>query len=165
MRPQLHLHLRMKITSSEKLSISENPKGDGTMSLLQEKGPRIRKDIIDKAKQYRNLAIQYRQLERELAKLREELVLYMQDKGVTEILNEAGEGIVLEDRNMPQVTSRYTTYELEDLIQVLDPAIVSECIAEVIDKDAVEAKILLNEIPEDIRELKRTKITTCVVVK
>ncbi|MMZ43595.1 hypothetical protein D1872_51550 [compost metagenome] len=129
------------------------------------KGPRIRKDILEKVEQYRRMSLQYRNLERELEKLKKEIQPYMEEKGITEILDETGQGVVLEERRMPDLTTRYTTYDIDDMIEVLDPAVVSECIVEVIDRDIVEAKVLLKQVPQEISELKRYKLRNCFVTK
>jgi hypothetical protein len=128
-------------------------------------GPRLRKDMIEKVEEYRHKHRMFKQLERELKRLKEEIQPYMEEKGVAEILDELGQGVALEDRKMPLLSTRYTTYDIDDLAMVLDPVVASECIVEVIDKDIVEAKVLLGEIPAEISELKRYNLTRCFVAK
>ena len=136
------------------------PKGD-----VAGKGPRIRKDIIDKVNEYKYKHAQYKMLEKELKKLREEIEPYMLERNISEIVDEMGQGIVLQDRKSPLLTTRYTAYDIDDLLMVLDPKIAAECIAEVVDGDIVEAKVLLGEIPSDIYELKQYNMIKSFVTK
>lgn len=136
-----------------------------TAEELVVKGPRIRKDMLEKVEAYKAMHSQYKKLEREMKRLREEIEPYMLERGIPEIVDDLGQGVVLEERRMPMMSTRYTSYDIDDLVMVLDPKVVSDCIVEVIDKDLVEAKVLMGEIPQEISELKKYKLTNCFIVK
>ncbi|MNE87167.1 hypothetical protein D3C80_1843350 [compost metagenome] len=108
---------------------------------------------------------QMKMLEKELKALREEIEPYMQDKNLASILGEDGRGVALENRRMPLLTAQFTTYDIDDLVMVLDLDVVSECIVEVVDRNLVEAMVNLGKVPKEIEELKKFSLKPHFVAK
>lgn len=132
----------------------------------QSNGKIVSKEMLDKAALYRQMNTNYRQLERDMKRLRAELEEYMDSKGLDFIFDDNGLGVAREVREMTEITARYTTYDVDDLIVGVDnPEVIADCIVEVVDRDLVQAKILTGELPKEVQELKRSKPTICFVTK
>jgi hypothetical protein len=133
--------------------------------ILSGKSPRVRKEIMEKVEAYHIKHAQMKKLERELKDLRNEIEPYMKERGLNNILNDLGKGVALEQRRMPYITARYSTYETEDLLMVLEPKLVADCIVEVVDRDIIDAMVKLSKIPPEVEELKKYSHTPHFVAK
>jgi hypothetical protein len=129
------------------------------------KGGKIKREILDAVELYALKDAQAKQLEKELKALRKQIEPYMLERSLSSIESDSGT-IVIEPRNMAMITSRYTSYEVDDVLKVVsDPVLLADCIVEVVDKEAIDAYIKLGKIPKEVEELKQYRETDWFVVK
>lgn len=120
--------------------------------------------ILDTADNYIELYREYKEIQKKLDKLREEIEPYMLEEGLNEIETDKGK-IILSSQERAPVSSRYTSYDLSELDKILSPNAREKCVVEVIDKEILEALCKIGEVPKDILDRKITNTTMRFSVK
>ncbi|WP_067623142.1 DUF7376 domain-containing protein [Alicyclobacillus acidiphilus] len=122
--------------------------------------------VQDAVDQYVESYQVYKQLEERIQSLRKVIEPFMKESGIDVIPDRKRIGRVqLTVQERAKLTSRYTTYEVEQLRQVLAPDLVEKCLVEVVDKDKVEALSKLGEIPPQTSEFKSVTPTYSLSVR
>lgn len=125
----------------------------------------IKKDIQSKVDEHIQLHAEMKALEKRLKQLREEIEPYMEEKGLNSIAGSEGGSIQRIEQNRPEITSRYTLYNYEDIEPRLSPPAKKKCIVKVIDGDAVKALGVLGEVEPDIVSMTVKKTVVSFTVK
>lgn len=121
---------------------------------MNENIPGTVQDAVD---QYMEFYRVYKQLEEKMQEMRKIIEPFMKDNGVDAISDRKQTGrvqLTLQER--AKMTSRYTTYDIEELSKAFDSKLVKKCLVEVVDKEKVEALTKLGEFPSDISSYKST---------
>lgn len=104
---------------------------------------------------YIELYVQYKDLEKKLKGLRNVIEPYMQDNNIEEICGLTINGCIkIETQDRPIVSAKYTTYDVDKVINILNDELKAKCIVNVVDKDKLEALHKLGEISEEILAFK-----------
>jgi hypothetical protein len=127
---------------------------------------RVRADIQLAVDQYLELYSVYKQLEKKIDELRKVIEPYMKENELKDIFNSDGTGRVqLALTERPVVTSRYTTYDVDELSGLLKPGVWKKCVVEVVDKEKLEALAKMGEVPEEVLARKVTRPSYSMVVR
>lgn len=122
---------------------------------MQENIPPQIQDAVD---QYMELHQVSKQLDERMKELKDLIVSFMKESEFEHIRDKNRTGkvqlVVIERAS---VTARYTTYNLEELTNLLEPALLQRCTVSVIDKDKLEALSKLGEVATDVLSHKSTK--------
>jgi len=111
--------------------------------------------IHHKVDKYLSLYDEYHALKETLESMKEELEQYMFQQGVKELDGyTTNRKIVLQPVHRPKVTSRYSTYDVKDILPYLDDKTKEKCLVQVVDKEAIEAYIKLDVLPKEIEDRK-----------
>lgn len=130
------------------------------------KNPVVRKDIQAKVDKYVELHTLQKKLEARLKELRQDIEPYMHDRNILRIEDTKGTGaIVAELSHRPEVTARYTTYNVMDVEPFLDPELEKFCITRVVDRDSLEYLVKSGQVSRDVYEYKITKEVNKLIVK
>lgn len=125
----------------------------------------IPNQVQDAVDQYMELYQVYKQLEERIQGLKKVIETFMREHEVDSIPDRNRTGRVqLNVQERAKLTSRYTTYDVEDLSKVLDLNLVQKCLVEVVDKDKVEALSKLGVFP-DVSPYKVTSQTYSLLVR
>lgn len=127
--------------------------GKGAVKMPSTKA-RIRKDIQEKVDMYIELDAQYKAIEKQLKQLRKEIEPYMDEQGIKRIDGTNGGYIELVDTNRAILTSRYTSYDLNGVLSLLDEEAKKQCVVKVVDKDVLELLVKTGKAPEDVYKYK-----------
>jgi hypothetical protein len=118
----------------------------------------VKKEIQLAVDEYLRLYAEYKRIKDELDALREVIEPYMKTNEIPAILATDGSGEVeLTQQERPIMSSRYTSYDVDEIAALLQPSIRKKCIVEVVDKDKLEALCKLGEVPPAVLERKITK--------
>ncbi len=127
---------------------------------------RVRADIQLAVDQYLELYSVYKQLEKKIDELRKVIEPYMKENGLEHVANSDGTGRVqLALAERPIVTSRYTTYDADEICSLLNASVWKKCVVEVVDKEKLEALAKMGEVPEEVLARKVTKPSYSMVVR
>ena len=116
---------------------------------------RIRKDIQEKVDAYIELDAQYKAIEKQLKQLRKDIEPYMDEHGIKRIDGTEGGYIEIVDTNRAIVTSRYTSYDLDGVLSLLDGEAKKQCVVKVVDKDMLELLVKTGKAPEEVHQYRR----------
>jgi|SRR5579875_2146196 len=126
----------------------------------------IRKDIQLAVDQYLNLYQEYKKLKDELDELKGVIEPYMNETGFTCISGTDGQGRVeLTEQDRPVMNARYTTYDINEISNLLQPSVRKKCIVEVVDKEKLEALHKLGEVPADVLSRKITRKSNSFITR
>jgi hypothetical protein len=127
---------------------------------------RVRADIQLAVDQYLELYSVYKQLEKKIDELRKVIEPYMKENGLDHVANSDGTGRVqLTLAERPIMTSRYTTYDADEICSLLNASVWKKCVVEVVDKEKLEALAKMGEVPEEVLAHKVTKPSYSMVVR
>lgn len=130
---------------------------------MQETIPAQVQDAVD---QYMELHQVSKQLESRMKDLREVILPFMKENEVELIRDNNLTGKVqLSVTERATMTSRYTTYGLEELAKLLDPTLLQKCVVSLVDKDKLEALSKLGEIDANVLTHKSTKPSYSLMVR
>jgi uncharacterized protein YhaN len=133
--------------------LSKVKKGTVKMKIPGTKA-RIRKDIQEKVDAYLELDAQLKAIEKQLKQLRNEIEPYMDEHGLKRIDGTNGGYIELVETNRAIVTSRYTSYNLDGVLSLLDEEAKKQCIVKVVDKDVLELLVKTGRAPKEVYQHK-----------
>lgn len=126
----------------------------------------ISEPVQEAVNQYMELHQVSKQLEERMKELREVILPFMKEHEVGQILNTNRTGKVqLSVTERVPVTSRYSTYDVEELAKLLDPLLLQKCVVTVVDKDRLDALSKLGEVDSDVLAHKSTKPSYSLVVR
>ncbi len=115
---------------------------------------RVRQDIQAKVDEYIEMDAVMKKMQAELKKLRKEIEPYMEERGLTVIQGSERGSISLMPRVMPVMNARYTSYDKNGVISLLDDEAIEQCIVEVVDKDVLELLVKTNKAPKEVHQYK-----------
>lgn len=123
-------------------------------------------EILDAVDQYLELYTVYKQLEARLKELRTYIEPFMRENSLEHIGNRNRTGRVqLTLAERPSATARYSTYDLAEILALLEPSAAEKCVVNVVDKDKLEALAKLGEVPTEVLEHRITKPTYSLSVR
>lgn len=131
------------------------------------KNPIVRKDIQAKVDKYVELHSLQKKLEARLKELRQDIEPYMLEKNIMRIEDTKGTGAIVTERSQrPEVTAKYTTYNVMDIEPFLDdPELQKFCITRVVDRDSLEYLVKSGQVSREVYEYKITKEVNKLIVK
>lgn len=130
------------------------------------KNPVVRKDIQAKVDKYVELHSLQKKLEARLKELRQDIEPYMLDKNIMRIEDTKGAGAIVTERSQrPEVTAKYTTYNVMDVEPFLDPELEKFCITRVVDRDSLEYLVKSGQVSREVYDYKITKEVNKLIVK
>jgi hypothetical protein len=125
--------------------------------------PEAVQDAVD---QYVKLYQVFKQLEEKIQELRKEIEPFMKDNGTDSIPDRNHIGKVhMTVQKRAKMTSRYTTYDVDELSKALEPTVVKKCLVEVVDRDKVDALTKLGEIPSELADHRAVMPTYSLTVR
>lgn len=155
----------MQVTNKQVVELEDMKQVEEAIQTAS-KNPVVRKDIQAKVDKYVELHTLQRKLEARLKELRGDIEPYMHKKNIMRIEDTKGTGaIVTEFSQRPEVTARYTTYELVDVMPFLDSDLEKFCITKVVDRDALEYLIKSKQVDREVLDCKQTKEVNKLIVK
>lgn len=156
-------NLAQNIEVQDNQSIKEVEKAIQTAT----KNPVVRKDIQAKVDKYIELHSLQKKLEARLKELRKDIEPYMHDRNIMRIEDTKGTGaLVTEHSQRPEVTSRYSTYDVKDIEPFFESEDVrQQCVVEVVDKEILEYLIKTGQVDSEVKEYKKTKEVNKLTVK
>lgn len=126
----------------------------------------IPEEIQSAVDQYVELYQVSKQLEDRMKELKVSILTFMNENGVDDIMDRQGRGKVqLSVTERATLTSRYTTYDMDVVANMLDSAVLERCVVSVVDKEKLEALSQLGEVDSAILSHKSTKPTQALSVK
>lgn len=125
----------------------------------------VKKDIQSKVDEHIQLHAEYKELEKRLKQLRDEIEPYMDEKGIVELAGTDGGKIMRVEQSRPEVTSRYTQYDINIIEPQLPATARKKCVVKVIDADALKALGTLGEIDQSIIAMATKKTIISFTVK
>lgn len=130
------------------------------------KNPVVRKDIQAKVDKYVELHSLQKKLEARLKELRQDIEPYMLNKNIMRIEDTKGTGAIVTERSQrPEVTAKYTTYNVMDVEPFLDPELEKFCITRVVDRDSLEYLVKSGQVSREVYDYKITKEVNKLIVK
>jgi chromosome segregation ATPase len=125
----------------------------------------VKKDIQSKVDEHIQLHAEYKELEKRLKQLRDEIEPYMDEKDIMELSGTDGGKIMRVEQSRPEVTSRYTKYDINIIEPQLPATARKKCVVKVIDADALKALGTLGEIDQSIIAMATKKTIISFTVK
>lgn len=121
----------------------------------------IKLDAQEKVDEYLQLHRQYKELERRMKELRDDIEPYMLDKGVKEISASNGVGALkVSIQNRAPVNSRYTAYDYDAVAPKLSEEAKQLCVKKVIDSTMLKLAVESGVAPKDVLKMKNTNAVT-----
>lgn len=109
---------------------------------------------------YLELQKQIAELKKEQDKYKETVRAYMDENGVKAIKGTYGQEVYLQDAKKSNSTSRYTDYEMEDVIPLLDEELVSQVTETRINAEKLDAFLKVSKLPKERKDaIKANKIS------
>lgn len=123
--------------------------------------------IQEKADQYIDTWKELKELERMLRELRKEIEPYMKERNITTIRGTDDIGAIeITSQERVQTTSRYTSYDVDEVKRYLSPELFQECVVSVIDADKLLGiSKITDDFPIDLEELKVKRAVKMFTVK
>lgn len=123
--------------------------------------------IQSKVNKYIEIWEESKELERMLRDLRKEIEPYMEERNITAIADSEDVGtIMITSQNRVETTSRYTSYDVDEVKRYLSPELFNECVVSVIDADKMLGlSKLIDNFPIDLDEFKVRKAVKMFTVK
>lgn len=118
---------------------------------------RIRADIQAKVDDYIELDAAMKKLQAELKKLRPDIQEYMENRGLTVIQGSTRGSISLQPRNASPASARYTSYDVDGVVSLLDAKAKKQCIVRAVDKDVLELLVKTGQAPKEVHQHKILK--------
>lgn len=119
------------------------------------KKPRVTLDCQAEVDKYIRLHEEYKKIEKQLEELRKVIEPALQESNLVKVNGTQGGSVQVITQERPNVTGRYSTYELEDIEQFLSAKAKKACIVKRIDREKLEALMKIGEVDEELQELKR----------
>jgi len=108
---------------------------------------------------YLELQKQIAELKKEQDEYKADIRQYMDDNGVKAIKGTYGQEVYLQDAKKSNSTSRYTDYEMEDVIPLLDEELVRQVTETRINAEKLDAFLKVSKLPKERKDaIKKTKI-------
>jgi len=108
---------------------------------------------------YLDLQKQIAELKKEQDKYKEDIRNYMDENNVKAIKGTYGQEVYLQDAKKSNSTSRYTDYEMEDVIPLLDEDLVRQVTETRINAEKLDAFLKVSKLPKERKDaIKKTKI-------
>ncbi|MDB5083436.1 MAG: hypothetical protein JWN30_322 [Bacilli bacterium] len=126
----------------------------------------IQKEIQFAVDHYINVYKEYKKIKDQLDDLHGIIEPYMKENDLTSIHSSDGRGkveLLMQER--PIMNARYTTYDVEQVANLLTASSKKKCIVEVVDKDKLEALCKLGEVSADVLQHKLTRAGTSFVTR
>ena len=133
-------------------------------SSVEEK-PKIPEEIQMDVDDYLELHEMYTQLEAQLKKLRKNIEPFMEVNDITRIEGSNGKAIEIVDQVRANVTSNFTTYDVDAVRDMVPKRYLNQVIVECVDRDKLEALVKLGRVKQTVYRHKTFKSTPCFMVR
>lgn len=123
-------------------------------------------EIQQAVDQYVALHFVSKQMEERMRKMKEVILPFMTEHGLTIIPSkeQPGQVHIMTTERSP-MTSRYSTYHLDTISSYLSPEVLEKCVVSVVDRDKLDALYKMGEIDEDILSHKTTQTSYSLIVR
>ena len=111
-------------------------------------------DIQAKVDEYIEIDAQAKKLLAELKVLRGDIEPYMEDENLTVIAGTTRGSISLQPKEIPLTNARYTTYDLDGVLSVIDPRVRREVVVKRVDRDALDLMIKTGRVPKEVEQFR-----------
>lgn len=125
---------------------------------------RIRSDIQAKVDEYIEIDAQVKKLQAELKKLRPDIEEYMDKRKLTVIAGSERGSVSLQPRNLAIVNSRYTSYDIDGIMPLLDAKAQRQCIVKAVDKEVLELLVKTGQAPKEVEKFKLFKESVAFII-
>lgn len=116
-------------------------------------------NILKAVDEYIELHEQVSTLKKQMDKLKKEIKPFMETNLIESIQGSNGKEVYLQQAKASNSTSRYTDYELKDLMHVLEGSLLKKVTEIRVNADKLEALLKLEKLPKDkVEKIKSLKI-------
>ena len=121
------------------------------------KTKRVPKHIQAEVDKYIELDALVKKYTAELKEMRKEIEPYMHAHGVSVIKGSLRGSISLKPRDMAITTARYSSYDVDGVVSLLDNKAKKEAIVQVVDKEVLELLVKTGKAPAEVNNYRVTK--------